>query len=87
VKYLLPVIVLSCWRFSVVFLSSGKFCDSFLKVIAPDFTGSPNCNASPTEVSPYTIILIYKYFAFSFIVFTQNSTLISICIYMTPCSM
>jgi len=31
-KYLLPVIVLSCWRFSAVFLSSGKFWDSVLKV-------------------------------------------------------
>jgi len=67
VKYLLPVIALSCWRFSAVFLSSGKFWDSFLKTIVPDFIGSPNCNARPTEVSAYTTILIYKCFAFSFI--------------------
>ena len=66
-KYLLPVIVLSCWRLSAVFSSSGKFWDSFLKVIAPDFTVSLNCNASPSEVSAYIIILIYKCFAFSFI--------------------
>jgi hypothetical protein len=67
VNYLLPVIMLSCFRFSVVFLSPGKFWDSVLKVIAPDLTGSPNCNASPTEVSAYIIILIYKCFAFSLI--------------------
>jgi len=41
--------------------------DGFVKVIAPDFIGSPNCNAIPTDVSAYTTILIYKYFAFSFI--------------------
>jgi hypothetical protein len=67
VKYLLLVIVLSCLRFSAVFLSPGKFCNSVLRVIALDLTGIPNCNVSPTDVAAYTSILIYKCFAFYFI--------------------
>jgi hypothetical protein len=52
----------------VVFLSSDKFWDSIIKVMIPNFAESPDCNASPTEAPACTIILLYKCFAFSFII-------------------